>query len=292
MLVEDLENTYFRKKRTICYRGKLIRLDKPLVMGILNLTPDSFFDGGQHNSSCSALSHVRQMLEEGADIIDVGGYSTRPNADPVSEQEEIDRITPILQDIFKEFPDIIVSVDTFRASVAKWVNEHCGPCIINDIGGGTLDADMFDTVASLGVPYILMHMKGTPLDMNSHAKYEDVTAEVISDLSEKVSALVQKRVNDIIIDPGFGFAKDLDQNYQLFNHLDDFRIFELPILVGISRKSMIYKLLGSSPNESLNGTTVLNTLALCGGADILRVHDIKAAVEAVSICEKLKSVIK
>lgn len=289
MLVEDIQNSYFKKKRTICYRGRLIEINRPLVMGILNLTPDSFFDGGLFDTTEKALLHVQKMLEDGVDIIDVGGYSTRPNSKEISEQEEIDRLTPTLQSIFKNYPNAIISVDTFRASVAKWVNEHCGPCIINDIGGGILDTDMFDTIASLKVPYVLMHMKGTPSTMASFCKYENVTKEVISDLSEKISILFQKGVNDVIVDPGFGFAKDMDQNYELFNHLDSFQFFELPILVGISRKSMIYKLLGNTPEDSLNGTIALNTLALSGGADILRVHDVKAASDAIRIYEKLKN---
>lgn len=288
MLVDQSEKRYFKKKQTLCYRGGLIGLDRPLVMGILNLTPDSFYDGGRYTQTSKAIAQVRQMLEDGADIIDIGAYSTRPGAAEVSEQEEIERLEPVLKDVFQKFPDVVVSIDTFRSGVARWANVACGPCIINDVSGGQLDPEMFSTVAQLNVPYILMHMRGTPQTMQTQAHYSNVTKEVIKELSEKVAKLHQLGVCDVIIDPGFGFSKTLDQNYELFNHLDAFRFFELPVLVGISRKSMLYNYLGGTPTDSLYATTALNMLALHGGADILRVHDVKAAVDAVQLYEKLK----
>jgi dihydropteroate synthase len=288
MLVDQSEKQYFKKKQTLCYRGQLIELVRPQVMGILNLTPDSFFDGGKYVQTSKALAQVRRMIDEGADLIDIGAYSTRPGAAEVSEQEEIDRLDPVLKAVFEQFPNIVVSIDTFRSGVARWANQECGPCIINDVSGGQLDGDMFSVVANLNVPYILMHMRGTPQTMQGHANYTNVTKEVIKELSEKVAQLHRLGVCDVIIDPGFGFSKTLDQNYELFNHLDAFRFFELPVLVGISRKSMLYKYLGGSPGDSLNATTALNMLALQAGADILRVHDVKAAADAVKLFEKLK----
>ena len=289
MVVDPPERRYFKKKKTILYNGKLIDLSTPLVMGILNVTPDSFFDGGQYNSVESATKRARQIIDEGGKIIDIGAYSTRPGADDVSVEEELKRLIPVVKSIKAEFSEVIISIDTFRSEVAKTVVEECGDCIINDISGGTMDAFMFKTVAALNVPYILMHIQGVPGTMQQNPQYNNVTKEVIKSLSEGVFKLHELGVSDVIIDPGFGFGKTMDHNYELFNHLDAFRFFELPLLVGISRKSMIYRLFENSPEKSLNGTSILNTLALQAGANILRVHDVHEAVEAVQITEKLKT---
>jgi dihydropteroate synthase len=288
MLVNPSDKKYFKKKRSIVFNGELVTFDRPMIMGILNTTPDSFFDGGKYNTPHSAIIRVRQMIAEGADIIDVGAYSTRPGAPTVSKEEELERLLPVVGEIKKEFPEIILSIDTFRSEVAAKVIEKNGCCIINDISGGSMDKAMFETVAHLHVPYIVMHIQGTPETMQLNPVYKNVTKDVIRDLSEKVYRLHELGVSDVIIDPGFGFGKTLEHNYELFNHLDAFRFFELPVLVGISRKSMIYKLLNSSPGESLNGTSILNSMALLAGADIIRVHDVKEAAETVAIFEKLK----
>ena len=289
MVVDPPVKRYFKKKKTILYDGRLIDLSTPLVMGILNVTPDSFFDGGRYNSVENAIERARQIIQQGGQMIDVGAYSTRPGADDVTVEEELHRLIPVVKAIKREFPEVIVSVDTFRASVAKTLVDECGPCIINDISGGTMDDAMFETVALLNVPYILMHIQGAPATMQQNPQYKNVTKEVIKSLSEGVFKLHELGVSDVIIDPGFGFGKTMEHNYELFNHLDAFRFFELPLLVGISRKSMIYRLFENKPEDSLNGTTVLNTLALQAGADVLRVHDVHEAVEAVQITEKLKT---
>lgn len=270
-------------------KGSIYEFDKPKVMGILNLTPDSFFDGGRYFDMSDAIRRrVDQIMSEGADMIDVGAYSSRPGADDVTPDEEWRRFAIGLDIINKYYPDAIISVDTFRADVASKCVLQGGAAIVNDISGGELDDAMFSTVADLHVPYILMHMKGTPKDMQSAPHYDNVTDEVIRYLSSRVFELRKLGVADIIIDPGFGFGKTVEHNYQLMNDIRDFAIFDMPLLVGISRKSMIYKVLGGSPQTSLNGTTVLNTMALLGGAHILRVHDVKEAVECVALCEKLK----
>lgn len=270
-------------------KGSIYEFDKPKVMGILNLTPDSFFDGGRYFDMSDAIRRrVDQIMSEGADMIDVGAYSSRPGADDVTPDEEWRRFAIGLDIINKYYPDAIISVDTFRADVASKCVLQGGAAIVNDISGGELDDAMFSTVADLHVPYILMHMKGTPKDMQSAPHYDNVTDEVIRYLSSRVFELRKLGVADIIIDPGFGFGKKVEHNYQLMNDIRDFAIFDMPLLVGISRKSMIYKVLGGSPQTSLNGTTVLNTMALLGGAHILRVHDVKEAVECVALCEKLK----
>jgi len=288
MLIESSENKYFKAKNTFRYNGELVDLTTPLVMGILNVTPDSFYDGGKYNSPDKALNHAAKMLDEGASIIDIGAYSTRPGADEITAEEELRRLLPVVTAIRKNFPSAILSVDTYRAIVAEKVVDTIGDCIINDISGGTLDDRLFETVARLKVPYILMHIQGTPLTMQKNPVYQNVTKEIIKQLSESVFRLHEMGVCDVIIDPGFGFGKNLDHNFELFNQLDAFRIFELPLLVGISRKSMVYRFLNQSPEESLNGTTVFNTLALQAGASILRVHDVKPAIEAIKIMEKLK----
>lgn len=271
--------------RSINCKGKLLSFSQPLVMGILNITPNSFFDGGQHNSMQNAVTQTKKMLDDGADIIDIGGYSSQPNADFVTEEMEIDRLIPVIDILVKMFPDIIISVDTFRAAVAEKAIEH-GAAIINDISGGTLDENMFDVVGKHQVPYILMHMRGTPQNMQQFVDYDDLVSDIIYYFSERLEKAYQAGIKDVIIDPGFGFSKTLAQNYELLSKLNMFQHLDVPILAGVSRKSMIYNLLSISPKEALNGTTVLNTLALTKGADILRVHDVKEAIECVKIVKK------
>lgn len=270
-------------------RGSLFSLSTPAVMGILNITPDSFYAGSRKQTEVAIEERIQTILNEGGRIIDLGGYSSRPDAAEVSPEEELSRLTFALNILNRHYPDAIISVDTFRAEIARTCVEEYGVSIINDISGGDLDPKMYKTIAELQVPYILMHMRGTPKTMQQYTEYEDLTNDIIRDLSEKVRRLHLLGVNDIIIDPGFGFSKTTDQNYELMNHLREFKIFELPLLVGISRKSMLYRFLGGSPADSLNGTTVLNTFSLLNGADILRVHDVKEAVEAVKIVGKINS---
>jgi dihydropteroate synthase len=268
--------------QSINIKGSLMTFEKPIIMGILNVTPDSFFDGGKHNSLENAIEHAAQMVNDGVDIIDVGAYSSRPGAPMISSQEEIDRAIPIIEALLKEFPQIPLSIDTFRADVAK-ASIKSGAHIINDISGGLLDEDMFKTVAELQVPYILMHMRGTPETMQQLTDYEDVVNDVAVDLGEKISQLIDLGVKDIILDPGFGFAKTIEQNYELLLRVNELHYHGLPILGGISRKSMIYKKLGITPQESLNATTALNTLLLERGVQILRVHDVKEAKQLIQL---------
>lgn len=268
--------------------GRLLDLGKPAVMGILNATPDSFYAGSRTQSEEEIAQRVHQILDEGAAIIDVGAYSSRPGADDVPAAEEMRRLRHALAIIRREAPEAIVSIDTFRADVAKMCVEEEGAHIINDISGGMLDKNMFRTVARLGVPYILMHIQGTPRTMQQHPHYENLEQEVFLFLSERVDRLRSAGVKDIILDPGFGFGKTLAHNYQLMDHLEDFSEFNLPLLVGISRKSMIYRLLGGTPGDALGGTIALNTIALMKGAHILRVHDVRAAVETVQIVQALR----
>ena len=273
---------------SITVKGKKIEFTRPQVMGILNVTPDSFYAGSRMETDDALISNrVRQMLEEGVDIIDIGAYSTRSNADDVPQEEEYRRLSVGLSIIRRLAGDILVSVDTFRADIAERCVCNYGVQIINDVSGGTLDATMFDTVARLGVPYILMHMRGTPATMQSLTEYADVTRDVIADLSAKVEALRSRGARDIIIDPGFGFSKTVDQNYEMMARLSEFKAMGLPLLVGISRKSMIFRTLDTDARHSLNGTTVLNTVSLMGGAQILRVHDVRVCVEAVKIMGKM-----
>lgn len=274
--------------KTINIKGQLLSLDEPQVMGILNVTPDSFYAGSRKQTEAAIIDRIETILREGASIIDVGGYSSRPDAAEVSETEEMQRLEMALQPLLQHYPDVVVSVDTFRSSVARQCVEKYGVAMINDISGGELDERMFDTVAQLRVPYIMMHMRGTPQTMQQQTDYEDVTADLLKYFSQKLERLFRLGVNDVILDPGFGFSKTLIQNYELMRHLGDFLIFGLPLLVGVSRKSMIYKLLETTPEESLNGTTVLHTYALLQGADILRVHDVRAAKEAIRIVQQLK----
>ena len=273
---------------TINANGQLIDLGTPQVMGILNVTPDSFYSGSRKQTETEIAERVEQILAEGGQMIDIGAYSSRPNADDVSTKEEMERLRRGLRILREKAPDAIVSVDTFRADVAKMCVEEYGVQIVNDISGGELDKEMFPTVARLGVPYVLMHMKGTPQTMQEAPHYDDLMKEVLLYFAEKVQQLRDLGQKDIILDPGFGFAKTLEHNYELLSHLEALQIFELPILVGVSRKSMIYKLLGTTAQEALNGTTVLNTICLMKGcANILRVHDVKECVEAVKIYQQL-----
>lgn len=272
---------------TINCKGNLIDLSQPKVMGILNLTPDSFYDGGKNQHESTIVNSVQKMLADGATFIDIGAYSSKPNAEFVSEEEELHRIVKTVKLLVKEFPEIIISVDTFRSKVAMETIE-VGAAIVNDISAGNLDSEMIKTIAELQVPYVMMHMKGTPQTMQSLANYDDILKEMLFYFSEKVNAARSWGISDLIIDPGFGFAKTLQQNFEVMNKLELFQMLNLPLLSGISRKSMIYKTLQNSPQEALNGTTVLNTISLLKGAKILRVHDVKEAVEAVKLFEAMK----
>lgn len=269
-------------------RGRILDLSRPLVMGILNVTPDSFYDGGKYLSEIKVTGRIHQIMEEGADIIDVGACSTRPGAEVVDEKEEMARLEPAIELIRRYYPEAVVSIDTFRAGVAEEINRCLGPVIINDISGGTMDERMFEYVAASGVPYIMMHIQGTPRMMQKHPVYENVVGDVRKFFTDRIGRLNGLGFDNIILDPGFGFGKTLEHNYQLMEGMDSFRQLGYPLLVGISRKGMIWKLLGITPEEALNGTTVLNTVALLKGADILRVHDVKEAVEAVKIVGMLK----
>lgn len=274
---------------TLNLRGRLLELREPLIMGILNVTPDSFFSESRTPDEEHIAQRVKQMMNDGADMIDIGGYSSRPGADNVSTEEEMNRLRRGLRIIRKLYPDVPVSVDTFRADVARMCIEEEGADIINDISGGMMDRQMFRTVAQLHVPYIMMHMQGTPDSMQLAPHYDNLRQEVMLYFAERIDRLCQMGAKDIIVDPGFGFGKTMEHNYELMAHLEDFHVFGLPLLVGISRKSMIYKLLGGTPQTSLNGTTVLNTIALTKGAHILRVHDVKEAAETKRIVGMCKA---
>ena len=275
--------------RYINVNGSLLDLSQPRVMGILNVTPDSFYAGSRTQTEVERARRVKQIVSEGAAIIDIGAYSSRPNADNVSAREEMERLRMGLKILFEIQPDAVVSVDTFRADVARMCVEEYGVAIINDIAAGEMDTDMFHTVAALNVPYIMMHMQGTPQSMQQHPHYDNLLKEVFLYFARKVQQLRDLGVKDIILDPGFGFGKTMEHNYELLSHLEEFRIFELPLLVGVSRKSMIYRLLDITPQEALNGTTVLDTICLLKGADILRVHDVKEAVETVRIVQAMRN---
>ncbi|MGN6394866.1 MAG: dihydropteroate synthase [Mucilaginibacter sp.] len=276
------KDTSFHKKTTLNAGGKLIDLNRPKVMGIINLTPDSFYAGSRKQGIDDALQQARRMLDDGADLLDLGAYSSRPGAADISIQEETDRLLPVVETIIKQFPEAVLSIDTFRSQVAEAAIK-AGAYIINDISGGQLDEDMFATVARLQAPYILMHMKGTPKTMNQLAVYDGVFAEVYDYFAERYYQLKQLGIHDVILDPGFGFAKKPEHGYTLMNRLQDFAMLGLPVLAGVSRKKMIYGSLGITADEALNGTTALNTIALTKGADILRVHDVKEAVQAIKI---------
>lgn len=271
---------------TINCKGKLIDLSTPKVMGILNVTPNSFYDGGKHIDEKSILLQVEKMLLEGATFIDIGGYSSKQNAEFVSEEEELQRILPIVQKVLNEFPETIISIDTFRSKVAKETIES-GAAMINDISAGNLDDAMLQTIADLQVPYIMMHMRGTPQTMQSMTQYENIVKEMTFYFSERVAKARSFGINDLIVDPGFGFAKTLEQNFEVLNKLELFQMLELPLLAGVSRKSMIYKTLNTTAEFALNGTTSLNTISLMKGAKILRVHDVKEAVECVKLYNQL-----
>lgn len=271
---------------TLNCNGNLLDLSQPKVMGVLNLTPDSFFDGGMYKDEDQIIARVKKMILDGAAIIDVGAYSSKPNAASVSVEEEKKRLLPVIKLLIKQFSNLIISVDTFRAEIANLaVNE--GAAIINDISAGVLDANMFKTIAELQVPYIMMHMRGNPQTMQSLTNYENLTQELIYYFSERMNKARDLGINDLVIDPGFGFAKTREQNFELLNKLELFSVLDCPVLVGVSRKSMIYKTLDITPQDALNGTTVLNTIVLQKGAKIIRVHDVKEAVEAIKLVNEL-----
>lgn len=267
-------------------KGHLIDLEHPKVMGILNLTPDSFYDGGKYKSAADIVRQVEKMLNDGAAFIDIGAYSSRPKAKHISQDEELSRLLPVLELVMKEFPNALISIDTFRSHVAELAIQS-GACMVNDISAGSLDRDMFTTIAKLQVPYILMHMVGTPQTMQQNVQYENLIKDMIFYFSQKVFALRKLGVNDLILDPGFGFSKTIDQNYELLQKLELFSGMNLPLLVGLSRKSMLYKLLDLDADRALNATTSVNTIALMKGASLLRVHDVREAVETVKIFEKI-----
>jgi len=276
------------KPRYINAGGRLIDLEIPRVMGILNITPDSFYPGSRFNTDTEILNAAAKMLEDGADILDVGGYSSRPGAKDISAEEERDRVLRVIKLVNREYPDAIISVDTFRAEIAREAVLGCGAMIINDISGGDADNNMFKVVEELNVPYVMMHMKGDPRTMQINPVYDDIVADILKWFGERIFKLKYAGVKDIIIDPGFGFGKTIKHNFELLRRLDDFSIAGLPVLVGISRKSMIWKTLNIQSEGALNGTTALNTIALFNGADILRVHDVKEAVEAVKLVSRIR----
>lgn len=280
-------NTHLTKYLNV--NGQLLDLSVPQVMGILNVTPDSFYSGSRMQTEADITARARQILDEGASIIDIGAYSSRPQAEHISPEEEIKRLRVGLEVVNRNHPGAVVSVDTFRAQVGEYCVKEHGVAIINDIAAGEMDAQMFETVARLGVPYIMMHMQGTPQSMQREPHYENLLREVFLYFARKVQQLRNLGVKDIVIDPGFGFGKTLEHNYELMAHLEEFSIFELPLLTGVSRKSMIYRLLGGTPQDALNGTTVLDTIALMKGADILRVHDVREAVETVTIVTAMRN---
>ena len=271
---------------TINCTGKLVDLSTPKIMGILNVTPDSFYDGGVHNSDKKILKHVEKMLNDGAVFIDIGAYSSRPNGINVDENEELNRVVPALELVINKFPETIISIDTFRSKVAETCL-NSGASIINDVSAGEMDKKMMEIVGKYNVPYVMMHMKGNPQNMIRKTNYDDMLKEIIKYFSKKINQAVSYKINDMIIDPGFGFAKDLKQNYNLLSNIDLLKILEKPIMVGISRKSMIYQSLKTNAKESLNGTTVLNTVSLIKGASILRVHDVKEANECIKLINAL-----
>jgi dihydropteroate synthase len=278
----ESKDTVFYSKKTLNLRGNVIDLSYPIVMGILNVTPDSFYDGGFHNDEIRLLEKVGHMLTDGASIIDIGGYSSRPGAKDVTEEEELKRVVPAVKAIVKEYPDAYISVDTFRSSVAEAAIGE-GAVMVNDISAGSLDKKMFALVGKLKVAYVLMHMRGNPQNMQTFTSYDNLLNEVIDFFQKKIYELHQHKVKDIIVDPGFGFAKTVDQNYDLLKHLNYFRLLNLPVLAGISRKSMIYKKLNTTSENALNGTTALNAIALMNRVSILRVHDVGEALEAITL---------
>jgi dihydropteroate synthase len=292
MLITQSAGKFLKRKNTINVGGELIDFTIPVVMGIANVTPDSFYDGGKMEDEKTLLASVEKMIKDGASIIDVGAVSTRPGAQLISTKIELGRLLPAVQAIRNSFPNIPISIDTFRSWVAVRVIDEIGPVVVNDISGGTLDSKMFETIGKMRVPYILSHIQGSPKNMQDNPKYDDIIKDISTYFSERVKRLTKLGVLDVIIDPGFGFGKKTEHNYELLNRLDSFKVFQLPVMVGVSRKSMIWKVLETNPEEALNGTTVANTLALMGGADILRVHDVKEAAEAIHIISEIKVTLK
>ena len=292
MLITTTATKFLKRKNTINLGGRILDLAKPVVMGILNVTPDSFFDGGKYKTEKKIMKRAEEILEQGGSIIDIGAVSTQPGSDGIPTKDEIERLLPAVKSVKKAFPNAFISIDTYRSWVALKVIEECGPCIVNDVSGGNFDVHMFDTVGKLGVPYILMHIQGTPLKMQVNPVYEDIIRDISLFFTDQVKKLTKAGVKDVIIDPGFGFGKTIEHNYELLNRLDSFKVFQLPLMVGVSRKSLIYKLLKNNPDEALNGTSIINTLALMGGTDILRVHDVREAVEAIRILNMVRSTSK
>lgn len=288
MLITQSSGKFLKRKRTINIGDGLLDLSVPCIMGVINVASNSFYGGSIQKNESEILSRAEQMLVEGASIIDIGAVSTKPGAEPVSSAEELERLLPVVLSVRRYFPDVALSIDTYRSWVALRVIEEAGPMIVNDISGGSLDHKMFETIGRLKVPYILTHIQGTPENMQQNPFYQDVVKEVSAYLSEGVRKLTKYGVADVMIDPGFGFGKNLEHNYKLLNRLDSLKVFQLPVVVGLSRKSMIYRVLDTDPENALNGTTVVNTMALLGGADILRVHDVKEAVDAIRIFLQLK----
>lgn len=291
MLITQSAGKFLKRKNAISVGDETIDFTLPVVMGVVNVTPDSFYDGGKMQDEQVMLKAVEEMVADGASIIDIGAVSTKPGSQMVSTKIELERLLPAVHAIRKNFPKIPLSIDTFRSWVAVRVIDEIGPIIVNDISGGSLDSKMFETIGKLNVPYILSHIQGTPKTMQEDPQYDDVVKEISNYFSDKVKKLTKLGVNDIILDPGFGFGKDLNHNFELLNRFDSFKVFQLPVMAGLSRKSMIWKALEITPEEALNGTTVANTMALLGGADILRVHDVKEAVEAVKIFSEIKATI-
>ncbi|MBN2636775.1 MAG: dihydropteroate synthase [Prolixibacteraceae bacterium] len=291
MLINQSAGKFLKRKSSIELGDQVIDFTLPVVMGVVNVTPDSFYDGGKINDETVLLSMVERMINDGAAVIDVGAVSTRPGAALVSTKEELGRLLPTLKAVRNSFPKIPISVDTFRSWVAVRVLDEVGHVIVNDISGGTLDSKMFETVGKLKLPYVLSHIQGTPQNMQENPVYENLIKEMSGYFSEKVKRLTKFGVNEIILDPGFGFGKKLEHNFELLNKLDSFKVFQLPVMVGLSRKSMIWKTLETTAENALNGTTVANTMALLGGADILRVHDVKEAVETIKIFTEIKATI-
>ncbi|MDR1860683.1 MAG: dihydropteroate synthase [Bacteroidales bacterium] len=290
MLITSSACKFFKRKSSIALNGNLIDLTSPVVMGILNVSPDSFYDGGKYKTADEIVKRAEQIVEEGATIIDIGAISTRPGSEAVSTQVEMERLLPAVEVVRKRFPDMPMSIDTFRSWVAMRVIDEYGDCIVNDISGGNFDQNMFETIARLDVPYVLMHILGTPKDMQEAPQYNDVVQDVSRYFSDKVRLLAKYGVKDVILDPGFGFGKNLNDSYDLLNRLDSFKVFQLPVMVGISRKSMIYTALETDPDGALTGTVAVNMMALLGGAEIIRVHDVKEAVATVKLFKILKSV--
>ncbi len=285
-----IESKLFSPKKTLNIHGRLLDLSIPKVMGVLNVTPDSFYDGGRYTSDDLIISQAEKMVEDGATFIDVGGYSSRPGAADITVKEELDRVIKVIALIIRKFPQALISVDTFRSDVAKAAIGE-GACIVNDISAGELDPQMFEVVSSLNVPYIAMHMRGNPANMSTMSTYENLLKDIVDYFHKKNDLLLhQYGIKDVVIDPGFGFAKTIAQNFEILNHLNYFEILEKPLMVGLSRKSMIWKTLNISPEEALNGTTSLNTIALLNGASILRVHDVKQAVETIDLYCQLKAI--